>query len=82
MTGIHGDPSFATKAANLVFDNIQVTLSPRFSALPNSDFLFEFLKAGMFSIVSHWLNRRPDLTPQEMCGVMEEFYANIRKMLS
>lgn len=82
VTGIHGDPSFVTKAANLVFDNIQVTLSPRFSALPNSDFLFEFLKAGMFSIVSHWLNRRPDLTPQEMCGVMEEFYANIRKMLS
>lgn len=82
VTGIHGDPSFATKAANLIFENIQETLSPRFAKLPNSDFLFEFLKAGMYSLVSHWLNRRADLTPQDICAVMEDFYASIRKMLS
>ena len=82
VTGVHGDPSFATKAANLIFENTRQVFRSRIESMPNSDFLSEFLKAGIYSITSHWLNRRPDLTPQEMCAVMEDFYAGVRRMLA
>lgn len=81
VNGVHGDPSFANKAANLISENGRKSLGPSIDKAPNSDFLLEFIKAGMFSLVSYWLNRRPDLSPQDMCQVMDDFYAGIRKML-
>lgn len=81
VTGIHGDPSFATKAANLIFENVRQVMGPYIDKAPNSDFVYEFFKAGLFSMVSHWLNRRPDLTPDEMHDVIKDFYANMRKMI-
>lgn len=81
VTGVHGDPSFATKAANLIFENVRQTMGPYIDKAPNSDFVYEFFKAGLFSMVSHWLNRRPDLTPEEMHAVIRDFYSNMRKMI-
>lgn len=81
VTGIHGDPSFSTKAANLIFENACRSLGPQIEKLPNSDFFFEFLKAGLFSIVSYWLKAHPERTPEEMRSVMADFYGIIRKVI-
>lgn len=81
-TGYNGDPSFAQKAAKLISDQFFETAGESFRRQPYSDFLVEFIKAGLFRTVDYWLRDHPEMSPEEYYGLQRQMLAKLGKLFS
>ena len=77
-TGYHGDPSFASKATNLMREQLREVNEDIFRQ-PYGDFAVEFFLAGSFRIIDYWLRSHPEMSAEEYFGLQLQMHEKFRE---
>lgn len=76
LNGPHGDPQFVHKATILMHDHFRERLSEVEGSETYRDFYLAFALAGHHNVIQYWLEKRPDVPPEVVAGVLNRlFYA-------
>lgn len=76
LNGPHGDPQFVHKATILMHDHFRERLSEVEGPETLRDFYLAFALAGHHNVIQYWLEKRPDVPPEVVAGVLNRlFYA-------
>ena len=76
LNGPHGDPQFVHKATILMHDHFRERLSEVEGPETYRDFYLAFALAGHHNVIQYWLEKRPDVPPEVVAGVLNRlFYA-------
>ena len=76
LNGPHGDPQFVHKATVLMHDHFRERLSEVEGPETYRDFYLAFALAGHHNVIQYWLEKRPDVEPKVVAGVLNRlFYA-------
>ena len=76
LNGPHGDPQFVHKATILMHDHFRERLSEVEGPETYCDFYLAFALAGHHNVIQYWLEKRPDVPPEVVAGVLNRlFYA-------
>ena len=76
LNGPHGDPQFVHKATVLMHDHFRDRLADVEGSGDYRDFYLAFVLAGHHNVIQYWLEKRPDVEPEVVAGVLNRlFYA-------
>ena len=76
LNGPHGDPQFVHKATVLMHDHFRERLAEVEGPATYRDFYLAFVLAGHHNVIQYWLEKRPDVEPEVVAGVLNRlFYA-------
>lgn len=76
LNGPHGDPQFVHKATILMHDHFRERLGEVEGSPTYRDFYLAFVLAGHHNVIQYWLEKRPDVTPEAVAGILNRlFYA-------
>lgn len=76
LNGPHGDPQFVHKATILMHDHFRDRLADVPGPADYRDFYLAFALAGHNNVIQYWLEKRPDVEPEVVAGVLNRlFYA-------
>lgn len=76
LNGPHGDPQFVHKATILMHDHFRERPSEVEGPETYRDFYLAFALAGHHNVIQYWLEKRPDVPPEVVAGVLNRlFYA-------
>ncbi len=74
LNGQHGDPTFTHKATVLMHDHFRARLRGVTSDERQLDLYLSFVLAGHHNLVQYWLEKRPDLSPRVVAGLLNRLF--------
>lgn len=74
LNGPHGDPQFVHKATILMHDHFRERLADVRGPETYHDFYLAFALAGHHNVVQYWLEKRPDVPPEEVAALLNRLF--------
>jgi AcrR family transcriptional regulator len=70
----HGDPAFQHKATMLMHEYFRIRLQGMGGPEVQRDLYLAFVIAGHNNLIQYWLEKRPDIPPEEVAGMLNRLY--------
>lgn len=70
----HGDPVFQHRATMLMHEYFRIRLQGMGGPEVQRDLYLAFVIAGHNNLIQYWLEKRPDIPPEEVAGMLNRLY--------